>query len=47
MAKKNNPRDRLALKVAGIQQTVKAMEADIRWIKRELRKRPVVKGAEK
>ena len=43
MAKKDNSRDRLTLTVLALQQTVKAMEQQIRWIKRELRKRPVAK----
>ena len=41
MAKKDNSRERLALTVLAIQQAIKTMEQEIRWIKRELRKRPV------
>ena len=38
MAKKNNTRDRLAMKVQALQQTVEQQDQDIRWLKREVRK---------
>ena len=38
MAKKDNSRDRLAMKVQALQQTVEQQDQDIRWLKREVRK---------
>lgn len=38
MAKKDSTRDRLAMKVQALQQTVEQQNQDIRWLKREVRK---------
>ena len=41
MAKKDNTRERTALKIMAMQQRQDQLEDDIKWIKRELRKLPV------